>query len=180
MRYPVALDNDFATWRAYGNEYWPADYLVDRSGRIRDEHFGEGPYDETGTAIRKLLGERAVPRTSVADTTPRHLTTPESYLGYARLDRFPNETPTLDAPHEYRFPRTLPLDHLAYAGTWTVEPSRIVAGRGAKLRLRFRANDVFLVLAGTGEVEVLVDGVQVRTLTVSGTPRLYTLAQLGS
>ena len=58
IRYPVALDNDFATWRAYDNEYWPAKYLIDRAGRVRYTHFGEGAYDETETTIRRLLGEK--------------------------------------------------------------------------------------------------------------------------
>jgi cytochrome c biogenesis protein CcdA/thiol-disulfide isomerase/thioredoxin len=178
VRYPVALDNDFATWRAYSNDYWPADYLVDRSGRIRDEHYGEGAYAETESAIRRLLGEKArAPRTSVADRTPGQITTPESYLGYARLDRFANGQPVFDVTTEYRFPGRLAPDELAYAGRWTVEPARIVAGTSARLRLRFQANDIFLVLGGSGRVQALVDGRPVRTLSVSGTPRLYTIAR---
>jgi cytochrome c biogenesis protein CcdA/thiol-disulfide isomerase/thioredoxin len=178
VRYPVALDNDFATWRAYSNDYWPADYLIDKSGRIRDEHYGEGAYAETESAIRRLLGEKVrAPRTSVADRTPGQITTPESYLGYARLDRFANGQPALDVASEYRFPDRLAPDELAYAGRWTVEPARIVAGANARLRLRFQANDIFLVLGGSGRVHALVDGRPVRTVSVSGTPRLYTVAR---
>ena len=89
IRYPVALDNDFQTWRAYENDYWPAKYLIDKTGRVRYTHFGEGAYDETESWIRRLLGEKAkTKRTSVADETPSDITTPESYLGYARLDRY--------------------------------------------------------------------------------------------
>ena len=178
VRYPVALDNSFATWRAYSNDYWPAEYLIDRTGTLRHEHFGEGSYDETEQLIRKLLGENAgVARTTVADTTPQELTTPESYLGYARLDRLANGQPLPDAAASYRFPARLPQDDLAYAGTWTVQPARIVAGPDARLRLRFQAKKVFLVLGGKGAVEVLVDGKPVRTVAVSGAPRLYTLAR---
>jgi cytochrome c biogenesis protein CcdA/thiol-disulfide isomerase/thioredoxin len=178
VRYPVALDNSFATWRAYSNDYWPAEYLIDRTGRVRHEHFGEGSYGETERVIRELLGEKAsVVSTSVADTTPQELTTPESYLGYARLDRFAGGQPILDTAARYRFPQSLRQDELAYAGTWTVEPSRIVAGADARLRLRFQARNVFLVLGGSGGVDVLVDGHQLRTVHVSGTPRLYTLAR---
>ncbi|HLF00301.1 MAG TPA: hypothetical protein VI540_10430, partial [Gaiellaceae bacterium] len=65
----------------------------------------------------------------------------------------------------------------AYSGRWTVEPSRIVAGRDARLRLNFQANDIFLVLAGRGQVRAFVDGRPVRTVRVSGTPRLYTIAR---
>jgi thiol-disulfide isomerase/thioredoxin len=178
VRYPVALDNSFATWRAYSNDYWPSEYLIDRAGHIRHEHYGEGSYAETERLIRGLLGEkvRAV-RTTVADTTPQELTTPESYLGYARLDRFASGAPIIDAAARYRFPGRLAHDELAYDGTWTVQPSRIVAGADAKVRLRFQAKRVFLVLGGTGPVQVLVDGKRLRTVAVSGTPRLYTLAR---
>jgi cytochrome c biogenesis protein CcdA/thiol-disulfide isomerase/thioredoxin len=177
VRYPVALDNDFATWRAYSNDYWPAEYLIDKSGHIRHEHYGEGSYAETESAIRRLLGEKVrVARTSIADSTPRQLTTPESYLGYARLDRFANGVAAFDVPSSYRFPRGLRQDFLAYAGSWTVEPSRIVAGAEARLRLRFQANDVYLVLSGSGRVRAFVDGRPHGTIAVSGTPRLYTIA----
>ncbi len=179
VRYPVALDNDFATWRAYSNDYWPSDYLIDRAGRIRSTHYGEGAYGETESRIRRLLGEKVkVGPTSVTDATPSQITTPESYLGYARLDRFANGPPAFDVESNYRFPdRPLPLDHLAYAGRWTVEPSRIIAGSGARLRLSFQANRIFLVLAGQGRVNALVDGRQVRVIRVAGAPRLYTIAR---
>ena len=180
LRYPVGLDNDFATWRAYRNDYWPSKYLIDRSGRIRYEHYGEGAYGETESWIRRLLGEKVktARATSVADTTPRDITTPESYLGYARLDRFANGRVALDEEAAYRFPdRPLRLDELSYSGFWTVQPSRIVAGRDARLRLPFQANDIFLVLAGRGQVTARVDGRVVRTVPVSGTPRLYTIAR---
>ena len=89
IRYPVAQDNDFQTWRAYDNDYWPAKYLIDKTGRVRYTHFGEGAYGETESWIRRLLGEKAkTRRTSVQDRTPGDITTPESYLGYARLDRY--------------------------------------------------------------------------------------------
>ncbi len=179
LRYPVGLDNDFATWRAYDNDYWPAKYLVDRTGRIRFTHFGEGAYGETEGWIRRLLGERVKARpTSVADATPGDITTPESYLGYARLDRFANGRVALDREAAYRFPdRPLRQDELSYSGLWTVQPSRIVAGRDARLRLHFQTNDIFLVLAGRGQVTALVDSHTVRTVRVSGTPRLYTIAR---
>jgi len=177
IRYPVALDNDFATWRAYENAYWPAKYLIDRTGRIRYTHFGEGAYAETETWIRRLLGERVkTRRTSVADTTPLELTTPESYLGYERLARYAG-TVTFDDEDSYAYPPVLRPDELAYAGRWTVERQRIVAGRDAGLRLRFTARDIFLVLAGKGRVQVFVGGAPVRVVAVTGTPRLYTLAR---
>ena len=178
LRYPVALDNDFATWEAYSNNYWPAKYLIDRDGRVRYVHFGEGEYEETETWIRRLLGEKATAeRTSVSDRTPLDPTTPETYLGYARLERFEGRA-LFDRPFEYSFPeRGLALNELALSGTWTLTAEHAAAGEDARLRLRFDANDVFLVLAGEGTVEVRVDGRVLRTVAVSGLPRLYTLAR---
>jgi cytochrome c biogenesis protein CcdA/thiol-disulfide isomerase/thioredoxin len=180
VRYPVALDNDFATWRAYSNDYWPSKYLIDKSGRIRYEHYGEGAYAETENVIRRLLGEKVKVRpTSVADKTPSDITTRETYLGYARIENFASRGPIqFDTEADYRFPNgLLGPDQIAYAGKWTVEPSRTIAGRNARLRLNFQANDIFLVLAGAGQVEALVDGRPVKTFRVSGTPRLYTIAR---
>ena len=90
LRYPVAQDNDFATWHAYATTYWPAKYLIDRTGRVRYTHFGEGAYGETESWIRRLLGEKVTDRAErrSTDGRPSEITTPESYLGYARLDRF--------------------------------------------------------------------------------------------
>jgi len=180
LRYPVGLDNDFATWRAYDNDYWPAKYLVDRSGRIRYEHYGEGAYGETESWIRRLLGEKVkVSRTSVADATPSDITTRESYLGYARLANFADPV-AFDREARYSFPaRQLRRDELSYAGRWTVEAARIRAGARARLRLRFQANDIFLVLAGDGRVDAFVGGHRLRAVAVSGTPRLYTVARFG-
>ena len=179
IRYPVALDNDFATWRAYSNQYWPAKYLVDRRGNVRYHHFGEGEYEETERVIRELLGERVPARTASVDPdvllAPR---TPESYLGYERLARFANGRVAPDVEWTYTLPAgRLPTDVLGYAGRWKVEGERIVAGEDARLRLHFQAKDVFLVLEGEGDVDVRVDGNAVRTVRVSGLPRLYTIVR---
>src|SRR5919202_1765304 len=88
VRYPIALDNDYGTWDAYSNQYWPAEYLIDRSGHVRHVHFGEGSYEETERTIRRLLGVDKAPLTRVADETPRGPLTPESYLGYLRLQNY--------------------------------------------------------------------------------------------
>jgi cytochrome c biogenesis protein CcdA/thiol-disulfide isomerase/thioredoxin len=179
LRYPVALDNDFQTWRAYDNDYWPAKYLIDKTGHVRYTHFGEGAYGETESWIRRLLGEKGkTRRTSVQDQTPSDITTPESYLGYARLDRYAGSPVIFDREAPYRFPRrALTQDELAYSGNWELTPEHAVAADDARLRLRFQANDIFLVLAGEGRVEVLVDGHRVKSVAVSGLPRLYTLAR---
>jgi cytochrome c biogenesis protein CcdA/thiol-disulfide isomerase/thioredoxin len=175
VRYPVALDNKYATWTAYHNEYWPAEYLIDRTGRVRHTHFGEGQYPETEDLIRKYLGDATQPMTDVADTTPQHFMTPESYLGYGRLDRFIGRV-TYDRYALYKFPDQLAQDDLAYSGSWKVLEQRIVSGPFARLRLRFAAQKIHLVLGGQGSVLVMVDGKPVRTVAVRGEPRLYTLA----
>ncbi len=179
IEYAVALDNAFGTWNAYGNEYWPAKYLIDRTGRVRYTHFGEGEYEETEQMIVKYLGRPAARRpVQIADRTPRHPTTPESYLGYERLDRFASGRVVPDALALYSFPQQLESHELAYAGSWRVTPESIVAGAFARLRLRFVARDVHLVLGGRGDLQVLLDGRLRRTIRVSGEPRLYTLLRL--
>ena len=178
VHYPVAIDNGYRTWDAYQNDAWPAEYLIDRTGRVREIKKGEGDYDGTERTIRQLLGETGNAQlASVKDRTPTHLTTPESYLGYERLARYVGPQIAPDREALYRFPRRLPLNDLAYAGRWRVEGQRIVAGRGARLRLSFLAQNVYLVLGGQGRLQVLVDGEPTRTLRVGGLSRLYTLLQ---
>jgi thiol-disulfide isomerase/thioredoxin len=179
LRYPVALDNDYATWNAYANQYWPAEYLIDIRGHIRYAHFGEGEYDRTEDAIRRLLGERGgrLPAAGeTRDATPRDRLTPESYLGYARIDRFAGSPIVEDRFATYRFPASLGQNELAYEGRWRVSSEESTAGFGARLRLHFQARKVFLVLGGEGVVEVLVDGKLLRTVPVRGIDRLYTIA----
>ena len=178
VTYPVALDNGFGTWNAYGNQYWPAEYLIDRNGHVRHAHFGEGEYTQTEALIRRLLAAKTGTTLPAAvrkpDQTPHELVTPESYLGYQRLDRYAGLPVREDKSAEYAFPKVLSQNELAYAGGWTVGPQRIVAGSNARLRLHFQAMRVYLVLGGQGRVEKLVDGRPVGTTAVNG-DRLYTL-----
>jgi cytochrome c biogenesis protein CcdA/thiol-disulfide isomerase/thioredoxin len=175
IRYPVALDNDFATWNAYHNQYWPADFLIDRTGRVRDYHAGEGGYTQTEQQIRTLLGTRLPPALDQPDRTPEELRTPESYLGYARIGNYAGSPIHPDRPAAYRFPASLAGDSFAYAGRWSVESERILAGRNARLRLNFLARSVHLVLGGRGVVHVKLNGKPLRTVNVSA-DKLYTLA----
>jgi thiol-disulfide isomerase/thioredoxin len=181
IRYAVALDNDYSTWNAFQNQYWPAKYLIDRSGHLRYYHFGEGSYDTTEARIRTLLGENAemLPvANELSDPTPTELTTPESYLGYDRLQRFADKTVTPDRFATYRFPGgDLQQNELAYSGRWRVERQRIVAGPGAQLRLRFQARSVHLVLGGHGSVAAFVDGTPQGIVKVRAS-KLYTLARV--
>ena len=174
VRYPVALDNHFGTWNAYRNQYWPADYLVDRQGHVRDVHFGEGDYDRTEHEIRTLLGTSLPPALDQRDRTPKELRTPESYLGYERLGNYAGSPVRPNVPAQYRFPPALTGDSFAYAGTWTVEREWILAGLGAQLRFRFLARSVHLVLGGRGVVGVKLNGRKLRDVRVTA-DRLYTL-----
>jgi len=176
VRYPVAIDNEYKTWDAFGNNVWPAEYLIDRGGHVRDYKQGEGRYDETERQIQQLLGEPAGAQlASVRDQTPQHFTTPESYLGWERLERYQGTAITPDRMIQYRFPKVVSPNYLAYSGFWSVERQRIVAGPDARLRLGFIAQHVYLVLSGSGRLQVLVDGKHVHTIHVGGLSRLYTL-----
>jgi len=142
--YPVAADNDYAVWGAFANHYWPALYFVDRDGVIRDQHFGEGRYEESERLIQRLLGvERDLVSVQGAGVEAEadwdNLRTPETYLGYARGQR-----PDL-------------------AGEWTIGPESVVLKQaGGSITRRFHARDAHLVLSrGAGETipfRVLLDG----------------------
>ncbi len=178
VTWPVALDNDYKTWTAYSNEYWPAEYLIDKTGRVRHYHFGEGEYAATEKAIRSLLSEagRAVPRrtAAVADATPTEPTTPESYLGYLRLERYSGSPIRRNHVARYTFPARLGQSMLSYAGDWRIGGERALAVRDARLRLRFVARNVYVVLGGTGRAQILVDGRPSGSIEVDG-DRLYTV-----
>ena len=173
--YPVVQDNDFATWNAYSNEYWPAEYLIDKQGRIRHYDFGEGGYDTTEAAIRELLGVHVVAK-PVPNTTPTELTTPESYLGFERLDtsRYVGTALLHDRVKTYQPALSVPQNAFSYSGSWRVEAQRIIAVEKAKLTLHFHAKDVYVVLGGRGRVNVDVAGTPARTIAIDSY-KLYTL-----
>jgi cytochrome c biogenesis protein CcdA/thiol-disulfide isomerase/thioredoxin len=182
IEYPVGLDNDFATWKAYDNRYWPAKYLIDRDGHVRYFHFGEGEYAQTERHIRTLIGEggRELPARTVSrdDRTPRARITPELYLGYQRASNYGGTTMMApDRTASYALPVSLPESSFAFGGRWRVEGERVVAaGRDASLLLRFRASKVHLVLGGRGRVEIDFRG-RKRTIRVTS-DRLYSLVGL--
>ena len=183
VRYPVAIDDSYGTWDAYDNEYWPADYLIDASGNVRHVHFGEGDYGTTEQLIRQLLaaahpGVALPPPTDVPNLTPTGELSPETYVGYERLQYLLPSTNVLqNAPAVYRFPATLPLGGMGLSGTWTDHAQEATAGTAAQLELGFLAQHVYLVLGGTGTLDVSVNGRHIETLDVAGVPRLYTLYQ---
>jgi len=166
LRYPVAQDNAYATWNAWGNQYWPAKYLIDAEGQVRYAHFGEGDYKESERAIRALLAEAggkglgslADARAETADPAAR---TPETYLGSERADGF---VPDRLRPGTRRYPGAgrLPPNRFALGGTWRVTEENATAVEDASLTARFTARKVFLVLGSRGRrprgVRVLLDG----------------------
>ncbi len=178
VTWPVALDNDYKTWTAYSNEYWPAEYLIDKTGRVRHVHFGEGEYGDTEKAIRSLLAEAgaSVPRrtAAVADETPNEVVTPETYLGALRIERYSGDRIRENRIARYSFPTRLSQNGLSYAGEWRIGPERAVATTNARLRLHFVARNVYVVLGGKGRVDVFVAGRPSRSVRVDA-DRLYTV-----
>jgi thiol-disulfide isomerase/thioredoxin len=156
--YPVAVDNDYAIWSAFDNHYWPALYLVDREGVIRDQHFGEGRYGQSERVIQELLGiEReltAVEGVGVeAEADWDQLRTPETYLGYGRGNgpASPNGQ-SLDELRAYELPERLGLNSWALAGEWTIGREQVMLdGAGGSIAYRFHARDAHLVLSPARE-----------------------------
>ena len=180
IAYPVVQDNAFATWKAYGNDYWPAEYLIDRSGQLRVDHVGEGDYDEMEQDIRDLLGANGQ-AAAVPDRTPVGEITPELYLGYGRLDvsHYTGAIVARDRLADYPLRRSIPLHALSFSGQWRVARDEALAGNGAGLSLRFEARDVYIVLGGHGRVTATVAGSPARTFGVNAY-RLYSVEQLSS
>jgi len=174
IRYPVALDNGYVLWRALKNNYWPAHYFVDAQGRIRYHHFGEGDYDGSERVIRQLLAEAGHAPTD-GDMRPVNaagaqagpaiadIGSPETYLGYARAERFVSPGGLLqDKPKSY-VGAPLQLNDWSLEGSWIDgrQSARSLA-QGAKISFRFHARDLHLVLgSGTGKpirYKVTIDG----------------------
>jgi cytochrome c biogenesis protein CcdA/thiol-disulfide isomerase/thioredoxin len=195
IRYPVVQDNEQATWNAYGNQYWPAEYFIDAQGRVRYVHFGEGEYGEKEQVIRDLLAEAGKPvkgkETQVHAVAPSAtVTTPETYLGAARAERFTNAMLS-PGSHDFTAPKSLPANEFAYHGKWRISLDSAAAGAGASLDLNFGARRVYLVLGSPGrdrKVRVLLDGRPISSadagsdvhdgaVTVTG-QRLYNLVNL--
>ena len=167
INYPVVQDNNLATWDAWQNEYWPADYLIDASGRVRYATFGEGDYGKTENAIRALLVAAGARRLGAA-AQPRHvihpslLATPETYIGTERAQGWINWP--VGGTHNYGVPTgALALSSFAYGGTWTIGPQQALAGTGATITANVQGKHVYIVLsppAGgvAGHVQVLING----------------------
>lgn len=165
IHYPVAQDNDFRTWRNYHNQYWPAHYLVDGKGNVRNIHEGEGKYAETEQLVRELLKE-ANPNVKLpAPLNDKEVTTvdnrnPETYLGYERAEYFanPREEYT-EGTHSFAPVDKLEFPQYALEGQWTIGKDYIRAGQGAKIKVNYRAGLVQVVASGgDGEARIVADG----------------------
>jgi cytochrome c biogenesis protein CcdA/thiol-disulfide isomerase/thioredoxin len=153
LTYPVAIDGNLATWNAYNNQYWPADYLIDRNGNVRREDFGEGNYNQTEQAIRGLLAENSNTKLSANLITPSNTPvpvdqnqTPETYLGTDRADAYSGSPELGTQPDQtYSFAGQLYNSQWSLSGEWQVSGSAITAGKDAKLRINVAAKNVYLV-----------------------------------
>lgn len=197
ITYPVMQDNNYATWNAYNNHYWPAKYFIDKNGKIRSTHFGEGEYDESEKIIQELLAETGkqvnMPihnKTYTIDTL-----TPETYVGYNRLQYLaPPQDAIPDIATTYRKPAEIPLNTFALEGQWNVGSEFAMPNTNSSLTFHFNAKNMYLVMrprtnGQSGKVKVYLDGFLVQEgagsdvhngiVTVT-TDRLYTLIQLSS
>ena len=168
ITYPVAMDNNYATWRAYQNSYWPAHYLIDQAGNIRMVHFGEGGYTETEKAIRELLNMPAI-EIQESKRLSRPLT-PETYLGLARGRSYPMRI-TPDKSADYHYEEPLGEDQVGLRGKWQAEKEYILATSDASyLDLNFLATHVHLVLGGSSPIplEVTLDGDFYGNISING------------
>jgi cytochrome c biogenesis protein CcdA/thiol-disulfide isomerase/thioredoxin len=197
IKYPVALDNDFSTWQAYENQYWPAKYLIDKDGQVRYTHFGEGDYAETEEIIQKLLTESGKPVTETIskDTNVTSSTrgqTPETYLGYERAENFYNVDQFIASkPVNYSLSTSLSSNEWTLGRLWQInDESSQSLEPNAKLEIKYSAKEVYLVMSGPPGSQVSValkdatlpagaDVVNGNTVTIDG-PRLYKLVQSDS
>jgi thiol-disulfide isomerase/thioredoxin len=167
IKYPVAMDNNYDTWDAYNNQYWPADYLIDKNGDIRYVNFGEGNYNETEQAIRVLLENASyvVPQnlTSVPSTTNfSQIGTPEIYFGYAEA-RQPLGNQEGFSPGniiDYKLVNATQVNTAYLAGSWFNAPDSMIAVNGSKIFLVYKAKDVNIVASGNeSNITIKIDGV---------------------
>ncbi len=179
ITYPVALDNRYATWDDFGNNSWPAEYLIDANGVVRSVAIGEGDYDGTESLIRRLLtaaDPKATlpPATHVADRTPSSALTPEMYLGSQRADYYAGHAPLGSGTRTFADLSSVPDDAFTLGGTWSVGEESLTAKSNASIALNYDAHDVYLDVGGTGTLTVNAGG-KTTTYKVSGAPNIYTL-----
>lgn len=178
ITYPIALDNDYATWNNFQNLYWPAEYLIDANGQVRHAKFGEGDYDGTEKLIRTLLvdahpGARLPAPANSADMTPQTRLTPETYLGVGKSGNYGGTGDYKQGPATLSYPPNLAEDKFALRGRWTLDDQGATAdGDDSAVRLNYTAKDVYAVVGGTGTIAVTRDG-KTTTTPIGGAPTLH-------
>ncbi len=197
IHYPVPQDNNYGTWNAYNNQYWPAEYLIDANGIVRRTHFGEGEYDQSEKAIQALLKEAGQHVSSqlenMPDQTPRMRLSPETYVGSKRMQYYDPSGTIRNGQQTFALLDNPSNDSFSLGGEWNITDENAVTGSNAALNINFYANKVFLVLRpGSGQkiatVKLLLDGkvidpsnagtdVQNGIITIY-TDRLYNLIDL--
>lgn len=174
ITYPVVLDSNHATWDAFGNRYWPAEYMTDYLGHIRYVHFGEGEYNRTEQAIQVLLNQRSqalglginatIPLVDIQPHTFSNRQTSELYFGYnfaaGRNFLGNREGFQPDQTVNYTLPENLEKDHFYLEGSWQNLPDRMsLSSDNGEIVLPYYAKDVNIVASGPGvDVKVLLDG----------------------
>ena len=169
IKFPVVLDNDYATWRAYGNQFWPRKYLINKNGEIVYDHIGEGAYDEIEEKIVKALSElnnKNIEK-ETGDITDKgqadllKVGTRETYLGRSRVEFINNlsSVECLAKTCEYYKPEEIPLNTFSLSGMWRFEPEQaILESNTGSIFLRFSASKVHIVAAGGATAEIYLDG----------------------
>jgi len=179
VKYPIAQDNDYKTWVAYHNHFWPADYLIDKDGNLRMVHYGEGDYAGTENAIRELLG--MAPEKIAEVTVSERRVTPEIYLGMERGKSYtPENSLQLGKVADYDYKTPLKSDQVGLKGKWKVEEQRITSESSSSyLDLNFLAGQVYLVLGGSSstKVQVYVDRKLSKEFPMDR-DRMYTLVDM--
>ena len=175
ITYPIAQDNSYSTWTNYRNRYWPAEYLIDANGVVRHVKFGEGDYDGTEKLIRQLLtvarpGVSLPPPVDAPDTTPTADLTPETYFGVGKMSNYAGIGVYDQGQATFAYPPTLPADTFALQGPWALDYQGATAdGVTSRIKLNYHAKHVYVVVGGTGSLEVTRDG-KTTTVPVSGPP----------
>lgn len=176
VTYPVALDNNYAIWNAFHNQYWPAHYFIDAKGKVRYEHFGEGEYDQSERWIQELLKEanaKGIPASTVsvrgqgvqAAADMNDVRSPETYIGYARAEHFVSPGGIhQDGEKLYTEPNHFGLNEWGLAGKWLDHKQvAVLRSSSGKIVFHFHARDLHLVLGPTANgkpvrFRVTIDG----------------------
>jgi cytochrome c biogenesis protein CcdA/thiol-disulfide isomerase/thioredoxin len=199
IHYPVPQDNNYNTWNAYNNQYWPAEYLFDSNGMLRRAHCGEGEYDQMETAIVSLLkeaGDQAVlPSVMPTNYVLPNQISPETYLGSKRMEYYYPSGSVNNGTQNFTLTNAIPLNSFSYGGQWTIESEDAVSGKNAVLNYHFIADKVYIILrppqgVANAKVKVLLDGKSIDS-SIAGADvhngivtvdkdRLYHIVNLGS